>query len=164
MKAYRRAVFQPVKSTNTDCLGLPEIWDMTSCGARVGYVCFSSSSVDAAVAQLVGNEYFLAIFNEAFVLVPGLGFPLAVIDIWLKYLEQDRRRTAAVTKEARAGRRKEEQQLKEYVHTLELHLDQVLGTGVVCRVAAEAGDRFWPVLRQCYAEDDELRVYLRRPC
>lgn len=32
---------------------------------------------------------------------------------------------AAAAKEARASRRKEERQLKEYVHTLEVHLDQV---------------------------------------
>lgn len=32
---------------------------------------------------------------------------------------------AAAAKEARASRRKDDRQLKEYVHTLEVHLDQV---------------------------------------
>lgn len=42
-----------------------------------------------------------------------------------QYLEEDRRRVAVAAKEARASRRKDERQLKEYVHTIEVHLDQV---------------------------------------
>lgn len=42
-----------------------------------------------------------------------------------QYLEEDRRRAALSAKEARSNRRKDERQLKEYVHTLEVHLDQV---------------------------------------
>lgn len=42
-----------------------------------------------------------------------------------QYLEEDRRRAALSAKEARSNRRKDDRQLKEYVHTLEVHLDQV---------------------------------------
>ncbi|CAN0208504.1 unnamed protein product, partial [Ectocarpus sp. 8 AP-2014] len=43
----------------------------------------------------------------------------------LAYLEEDRRRAALSAKEARSNRRKDDRQLKEYVHTLEVHLDQL---------------------------------------
>lgn len=43
-----------------------------------------------------------------------------------QYLEEDRRRVLLAAKEARSNRRKDDRQLKEYVQTLEVHLDQVL--------------------------------------
>jgi len=43
----------------------------------------------------------------------------------VQYLEEDRRRVLLAAKEARSNRRKDDRQLKEYVHTLEVHLDQV---------------------------------------
>eukprot|EP00752_Nemacystus_decipiens_P011131 g9891.t1 len=43
----------------------------------------------------------------------------------LAYLEEDRRRVLLAAKEARSNRRKDDRQLKEYVQTLEVHLDQL---------------------------------------
>lgn len=56
-----------------------------------------------------------------------LSLPLTLFGVLyiVQYLEEDRRRVAATAKEARLARRKDDRQLKEYVHTLEVHLDQV---------------------------------------
>lgn len=49
-----------------------------------------------------------------------------------QYLEEDRRRVLLAAKEARSNRRKDDRQLKEYVHTLEVHLDQVIHVLSLC--------------------------------
>lgn len=73
-----------------------------------------------------------------------------------QYLEEDRRRVAAAAKEARASRRKEERQLKEYVHTLEVHLDQVCDT-IRSKGVSRSGRGAWNVERS-------LRAYRAEVC
>ncbi|CAM9301094.1 unnamed protein product [Ectocarpus sp. 4 AP-2014] len=123
----QRSVLGAVVSALMGALGL-QLWEgLVRGGASAAAAAAAAAEVEGGVSRGGAEEeeetaVAAAVMEEEAALQQE---KILALENQLAYLEEDRRRAAMSAKEARSNRRKDDRQLKEYVHTLEVHLDQL---------------------------------------